>query len=82
MRDQGKNPVIFAVPVLGEKVYSFRVRLLEKLGIETRNLGVIASGKPIYCLRSPFTIKHVEYIVIYSKESTLFQGKYHDGCKY
>ena len=30
-----------------------------------RDLGVIAAGKPIYCVGSPFTIKDVEHIVMY-----------------
>ena len=67
LRGPRKNPVILFVPVLGESVYSlysFRVGLLKPL-IITLNLGVIATGKPIYCVGSPFTIRHVEQIVMY-----------------
>ena len=60
LRDRRKNPVIFSVPVLGES----RARLV-KPGIETRNLGVLAAGKPVHCVGSPFTIKHAEHIVMY-----------------
>ena len=64
LRDRRKNPVILFVPFLGESVYSFRVRLLKPL-IITLNLGVIATGKPIYCVGSPIIIRHVEHIVMY-----------------
>ena len=64
LRGRRKNPVILFVPVLLESVYSFRVGLLKPL-IITLNLGVIATGKPIYGAGSPFTIRHVEHTVMY-----------------
>ena len=64
LRDRRKNPVIFSFLVLGESIDSFRARLV-KSGIVTRNLGVIAAGKPVHCVGSPFTIKHAEHIIMY-----------------
>ena len=64
LRDWSKNPVIFSVPVLGESVDSFCAKMVEP-GIVMWNLGVIAAGKRVHCVESPFTIKHVEHIVMY-----------------